>query len=36
MTEMNFNQQRLVSLDALRGFVMFLLWAEERSVTQDF
>jgi len=25
MTEMNVNQQRLVSLDAMRGFVMFLL-----------
>jgi len=25
MTEMNFNQQRLVSLDAMRGFVMLLL-----------
>ena len=25
MTEMNFNQQRLVSVDAMRGFVMFLL-----------
>mgnify|MGYP001146154755 FL=1 len=25
MAEMNFNQKRLVSLDAMRGFVMFLL-----------